>query len=121
MNLCSRCSVKRLLIQSKIILAESETIMDYVCDHFGPQLVPKRYPEGQEGVLGAETEEWMRHKVSCDGSILGQARGHELTMPVLDGLHRRQSSDASHCQPRHTGYQGSTRALLPEACHRQHC
>lgn len=25
--------------------------------------MPARYPEGQEGVLGAETEEWMRYKV----------------------------------------------------------
>lgn len=37
--------------------------MSYICDHFGQQLVPTRYPEGQEGVLGAETEEWMRYKV----------------------------------------------------------
>lgn len=37
--------------------------MEYICDHFGKQLVPARYPEGQEGVLGAETEEWMRYKV----------------------------------------------------------
>jgi glutathione S-transferase len=51
--------------ENDIVIAESETIMEYICDHFGKQLVPARYPEGQEGVLGAETEEWMRYKVRC--------------------------------------------------------
>lgn len=46
-----------------IVIVESATIMEYICDHFGKQLMPARYPEGQEGVLGAETEEWMRYKV----------------------------------------------------------
>lgn len=49
--------------EKDIVITESETIMEYICDHFGKQLVPARYPEGQEGVLGAETEEWMRYKV----------------------------------------------------------
>lgn len=47
----------------EIVIAESETIVEYVCDYFGKHMIPKRYPEGQEGVLGAETEEWMRYKV----------------------------------------------------------
>jgi glutathione S-transferase len=44
--------------------------MDYICDHFGSQMVPKRYPEGKEGELGAETDEWMRHKVRRDAPVL---------------------------------------------------
>ena len=48
-----------------IVITESETIVEYICEHFGKQLIPKRYPEGKEGVLGAETEEWMRYKVCC--------------------------------------------------------
>lgn len=52
--------------EKDIVITESETIMEYICDHFGQQLVPKRYPEGQEGVLGAETEEWMRYKFLMD-------------------------------------------------------
>jgi glutathione S-transferase len=47
----------------EIIIAESETIVEYVCEHFGRQLIPKRYPEGKEGVLGAENEDFMRYKV----------------------------------------------------------
>lgn len=49
--------------EKEIIVAESETIVEYVCEHFGRDLIPQRYPEGKEGVLGAETEEFMRYKV----------------------------------------------------------
>ncbi|KZM20347.1 Glutathione transferase [Ascochyta rabiei] len=66
--------------EKEIIVTESEAILDYVCDHFGPQLVPRRYPEGQEGVLGAETESWMRHKF-----LMGYAEGSFLT-PLLVSL-----------------------------------
>ncbi|KAG9187260.1 glutathione S-transferase [Alternaria panax] len=52
--------------EKDIVITESETIMEYICDHFGKQLVPARYPEGQEGVLGAETEGWMRYKFLMD-------------------------------------------------------
>lgn len=68
--------------EKDIVITESETIMEYICDHFGQQLVPKRYPEGQEGVLGAETEEWMRYKVGFvlielywNDDVLDEARG----------------------------------------------
>ncbi|KAF3041175.1 hypothetical protein E8E12_009585 [Didymella heteroderae] len=57
----------------EVIITESETIMDYLCDHFGPSLIPRRYPEGCDGVVGGETEEWMRHKFLMDyaeGSFL---------------------------------------------------
>lgn len=47
----------------EIVIAESETIMDYVCEHFGKHLIPKKWVEGKEGTLGGETEEWMRYKV----------------------------------------------------------
>lgn len=49
--------------EKEIIIAESETIVEYVCEHFGRELIPKRYPEGKEGVLGAENEDFMRYKV----------------------------------------------------------
>ncbi|KAF1844271.1 glutathione transferase [Cucurbitaria berberidis CBS 394.84] len=48
------------------IIAESETIMDYVCEHFGQHMIPPKFPEGKEGVLCAETEEWMRYKFLMD-------------------------------------------------------
>ncbi|KAL5359972.1 glutathione S-transferase [Aspergillus floccosus] len=46
-----------------LVLAESAAIVEYLCDHFGgDKLVPRRYPDGQEGQVGAETEEWMRYR-----------------------------------------------------------
>jgi glutathione S-transferase len=49
--------------EKEIIVAESETIVEYVCEHFGRHMIPQRYPEGKEGVLGAENEDWMKYKV----------------------------------------------------------
>jgi glutathione S-transferase len=49
--------------EKEIIVAESETIVEYVCEHFGRHMIPQRYPEGKEGVLGAENENWMKYKV----------------------------------------------------------
>jgi hypothetical protein len=48
----------------EILIFESATIVDYVCDHFGRHMIPQRYPEGKEGVLGAENENFMRYRVS---------------------------------------------------------
>ncbi|KAK2813899.1 hypothetical protein FQN50_000300 [Emmonsiellopsis sp. PD_5] len=45
-----------------IVLAESAVIVEYLVDHFGPHLIPKRYPEGKEGQLAAETESWRRDR-----------------------------------------------------------
>ena len=47
----------------EIIIAESETIVEYLCEHFGRHMIPQRYPEGKEGVIGAENKEFMRYKV----------------------------------------------------------
>ncbi|KAL2260464.1 hypothetical protein VTK26DRAFT_5509 [Humicola hyalothermophila] len=46
--------------QKELVLAESGLIAQYLADHFGPALLPKRYRDGQEGQPGGETEEWMR-------------------------------------------------------------
>lgn len=45
-----------------IILAESGALTEYLIDHFGKHLTPQKYPDGKEGQLGAETEEWIRYK-----------------------------------------------------------
>ena len=45
-----------------LILAESAAIMEYLCDHFAPHLIPKRYQEGKEGQVGGETEQWIRYR-----------------------------------------------------------
>lgn len=51
--------------EKPVIIAESGAIIEYLCEHFGRSLIPQRYPEGKDGVIGAETEEWLRYRVSC--------------------------------------------------------
>ncbi|PGH10699.1 hypothetical protein AJ79_05290 [Helicocarpus griseus UAMH5409] len=45
-----------------LVLAESGAIVEYLIDHFGPHIVPKRYPDGKEGQVGGETESWRRDR-----------------------------------------------------------
>ncbi|KAL8817928.1 MAG: hypothetical protein Q9223_003334 [Gallowayella weberi] len=45
-----------------LILAESGLIIEYLIEHFGPSLAPKRYQEGKEGQVQGETEEWLRYR-----------------------------------------------------------
>ncbi|KAF2673617.1 glutathione S-transferase [Microthyrium microscopicum] len=70
-----------------IVIAESGLITEYLIEHFGPQLAPKRYGPGKEGQVGGETAEWLRYKYFlhyAEGSvmpllivalILGEIRG----------------------------------------------
>jgi glutathione S-transferase len=55
------------------VIAESGVIVEYISEHFGTQLIPKRYPEGKDGEPGAETEEWTRYRFYmhyAEGSIM---------------------------------------------------
>lgn len=51
-------------LDKPLVLAESGAIVEYIADHFGKHLIPKRYPEGKDGIVGAETKEWLRYRVS---------------------------------------------------------
>lgn len=56
-----------------LVLAESGLIIDYLIDHYGTWLIPKRYTEGQEGRVGGETEEWLRYRYLmhyAEGSLM---------------------------------------------------
>jgi glutathione S-transferase len=56
------------------VVAESGVIVEYLTEHFGKQLIPKRYPEGKDGEIGAETEEWSRYRFFmhyAEGGIMG--------------------------------------------------
>ncbi|EHA57964.1 hypothetical protein MCOR27_003714 [Pyricularia oryzae] len=48
--------------KAPIVLAETGFITQYMTEHFGNDktLVPKRWKEGSEGLIGGETEEYMR-------------------------------------------------------------
>lgn len=45
-----------------LVLAESANIIEYLVDHYGNRLVPKRYLDGKDAQIGGETEEWMRYR-----------------------------------------------------------
>ena len=59
--------------ERRIVLPESGLITEYLIDHFAPQLCPERYPEGNEGKAGAETEAWLRYRYYlhfAEGSLM---------------------------------------------------
>ncbi|KAF2266437.1 hypothetical protein CC78DRAFT_614957 [Lojkania enalia] len=65
--------------EKPIIIAESGAIVEYLCEHFGSQkLIPKRYPEGKEGIVGAETEQFMRYRY-----LMHYAEGSFMTILVI--------------------------------------
>ncbi|KAI9807047.1 MAG: hypothetical protein M1825_005764 [Sarcosagium campestre] len=55
-------SIEAPTLAEPLLLAESSNIIEYVSDHFGSSLVPKRYADGKEGQVGGESEEWLRHR-----------------------------------------------------------
>jgi glutathione S-transferase len=51
--------------RKKVVLAESGSITEYLCDYYdgvGKGLVPARYVPGMEGKLAGESETWMRYR-----------------------------------------------------------
>jgi len=60
-------------LDKPLVLAESAAIVEYLTDHFGPHLAPKRYREGMEGKVGGESEEWVRYRFFmhyAEGSLM---------------------------------------------------
>lgn len=45
-----------------LVIAESAFIIEYLTEHFGSWLAPKRYTEGKEGQIGGESAEWLRYR-----------------------------------------------------------
>ncbi|MCJ1428064.1 hypothetical protein MMC29_005971 [Sticta canariensis] len=45
-----------------LVLAESGNIIEYLIDHYGSRLAPKKFLDGNEGEVGGETEEWLRYR-----------------------------------------------------------
>lgn len=60
------------------VIAESGAIVEYLAEHFGKELIPKRYPEGREGGIGEETEEWIRYL-----QFMQYAEGSLMSLLVL--------------------------------------
>jgi glutathione S-transferase len=65
--------VKAAGAEKEIVIAESGAIVEYLIDHFGKWMEPKRYKEGLEGQIGGETEEWLRSRYFmhyAEGSLM---------------------------------------------------
>ncbi|KAI6809949.1 hypothetical protein KC327_g6251 [Hortaea werneckii] len=71
-------TVEAPALSKPMVVAESAAICEYLCDHFAPHLVPKRYKEGQEGQVGGETEEWLRYRF-----YMHYAEGSLMTLLLL--------------------------------------
>ena len=86
-------SVKTASMPTPMVIAESGTLVEYLCDHFAQQLVPTRYKEGKESQVGEETEEWMRYRYYMhysEGSLmvillLGLIVGSKFSETPLNG------------------------------------
>ncbi|OCL11184.1 glutathione transferase [Glonium stellatum] len=63
-----------------MIIAESGLIVEYLTEYFGKWMIPKRYPDGKEGQIGAETEQWLRYRF-----LMHYAEGSFMTI-MLVGL-----------------------------------
>lgn len=63
-----------------IVLAESGFMTQYLVDHVpeGKKLMPTKWQDGKEGVIGGETEEWLRY-----GYYMHYAEGSLMPYLVL--------------------------------------
>ncbi|KAJ7496799.1 glutathione S-transferase-like protein [Mycena latifolia] len=43
-------------------VAESALIIEYLCDHFGPNLIPRKWRDGCDGQVDGETDSFMRYR-----------------------------------------------------------
>ncbi|KAK2751139.1 hypothetical protein FQN57_000214 [Myotisia sp. PD_48] len=55
-------TIESFRTEEPVVIAESGMIVEYLIEHFGPHMIPKRYKEGSEGRVGCETEAWMRYR-----------------------------------------------------------
>ncbi|KAJ7099489.1 glutathione S-transferase [Mycena belliarum] len=54
-------------------IAESALVVEYLCEHFGPSLIPSKWKDGCEGKVCGETEGYMRYRYFmhyCEGSLM---------------------------------------------------
>ncbi|KAM5507846.1 bifunctional glutathione transferase/peroxidase [Microsporum canis] len=66
-------SIEAPKLEKPLVLAESGLIVEYLTEHFGPALIPKRYRDGCEGSVGGETDSWLRNKYFihyAEGSLM---------------------------------------------------
>ena len=55
-------SVEGQGMSQPLVLAESGLMVEYILDHFGPNLIPGKWADGKKGRIGGETEGWLRYR-----------------------------------------------------------
>lgn len=66
-------TLKSETMTKPLVLVESGTIIEYLVDHFGSRLAPKKFFDGREGEVGGDTEEWLRYRYYmhyAEGSLM---------------------------------------------------
>lgn len=76
------------------MLIESAAIAEYLCDYYGAWLVPPRYPPGQDGQIGAETESWLRYR-----TFMHYAEGSLMPLNLVALIAGCKTSSSIHCLP----------------------
>lgn len=84
-------SIRAVDESEAVVLAESGFMTQYLCHHLpgGERLVPTRWREGREGVVGGETREWLRHEYLVhyvEGSLMPML----VLFLILDGLRSKR-------------------------------
>lgn len=78
-----------------LVLAESGSIVEYLCGYFAPHLIPQRYQPDKQDQVGGETEQWLRYRF-----YMHYAEGSLMPLFVLALFMDRESSlrrrDTSH-------------------------
>lgn len=80
-------TIETASLSKPVVLAESAAIIEYLCDHYGTWLIPKRYQEGKEGLVGGETGSWLR-----DRMLMHYAEGSLMTLLVTAMVNRSKSA-----------------------------
>lgn len=66
-------SVETPATSKPLVLSESGAIVEFLSEHFGTWLIPKRYDDGKEGQIGGESESWQRYRFFmhyAEGSLM---------------------------------------------------
>jgi glutathione S-transferase len=97
----------------EIVLHESAYIIDYICEYWGQQLLPKKFAD-EQAIPGTETEAWRRNKywlVQPEGTLMPNV---QITL-----LFYCKYVPVYLIFPTESHRQSSTRASLSSSAHSQ--
>ena len=78
-----------------LVIAESGPIIEYLIDHWGPQMQPTKWQKGKEGMVGGETEGYLRNRYLMHYTE-GTLMGYLVTTLLMNGMQMRSVSATEH-------------------------